>query len=321
MKTQTGLEFESLTKCFGATTALQEFNLSVAAGELVTLLGPSGCGKTTALRLAAGFERPDSGRVVLGGVDVTDLPPHRRTIGMVFQNYSLFPHLNVADNIMFGLRMRRTNRDEARMRAREMLDLVRLHGLAERYPHQLSGGQQQRVALARALTIRPDVLLLDEPLSALDAKVRGEVRDEIRSLTTKLATTTIFVTHDQDEALGISDRLCVMNEGVVEQVGTPAEIYDNPRTSFVAGFVGDLNRFTVNGIERLVRPEQLQLEPDHESGTGAVVTGVSFHGAFVRYSARLDDGQYVTALTPHTPGHSLTAGTRVGLRFPEVRKP
>lgn len=311
MNRQTELSFESITKSFGATVALRNFELVVRPGELVTLLGPSGCGKTTALRIAAGFERPDSGKVLVGDVDITARPAHLRRMGMVFQSYSLFPHLSVIDNVTFGLKMQRVKRDVARTRAMTMLELVQLDGLTARYPHQLSGGQQQRVALARALTIEPDVLLLDEPLSALDAKVRTEVRDEIRSLTTRLGTTTIFVTHDQEEALGISDRVCVMNDGVVEQVGVPMAIYDSPASDFVATFVGEVNRLRLADLETLVRPEQIVLGLATSSGTGATVQSATFHGSIMRYIVQLDDGQILKAVAAHVPGTAYTAGTRV----------
>ncbi len=309
--------FELVTKTFGATVALEHFSLTVRSGELLTLLGPSGCGKTTALRIAAGFERPDTGRVRVGAVDITNQPPHLRQMGMVFQSYSLFPHLSVIDNVTFGLRMQRVAPNERRVRGLQMLELVRMEGLTDRLPHQLSGGQQQRVALARALATQPDVLLLDEPLSALDAKVRAEVRDEIRTLTTRLGTTTIFVTHDQEEALGISDRICVMNKGIVEQVGSPTEIYDHPKSSFVADFVGELNRIHVGGVDLVVRPEQVILDNSHTADTGGEIAAVSFHGSFMRYQVRLDDGQVVTAVAKHTPGSGMAAGTRVKVKIGE----
>lgn len=307
--------FESVTKTFDATVALENFSLTVRSGELLTLLGPSGCGKTTALRIAAGFERPDTGRVLVGAVDITNQPPHLRQMGMVFQSYSLFPHLSVIDNVTFGLRMKRVASQEQRMRGLRMLELVRMEGLTDRLPHQLSGGQQQRVALARALATQPDVLLLDEPLSALDAKVRAEVRDEIRTLTTRLGTTTVFVTHDQEEALGISDRICVMNKGIVEQVGSPTEIYDHPKSSFVADFVGELNRIRLGGVDLVVRPEQVILDNCHTADTGGEIVATSFHGSFMRYQVRLDDGQAVTAIAKHTPGSGMRAGTRVTVKI------
>ena len=216
-------------------------SLAIAPGELVSFLGPSGCGKTTTLRIIAGFVDPDSGRVLMKQTDITDLPPNKRDIGMLFQSYALFPHLTAADNVAFGLRMRHVPRRERRQRVDEALDLVQLRDLVDRFPHQMSGGQQQRVALARAIVIRPRVLLLDEPLSNLDAKLRRDMRAEIRQLQRQLGITTIFVTHDQEEALTISDRIVVMNRGRVEQIGQPSEIYRFPRTLFVARFIGEAN--------------------------------------------------------------------------------
>jgi putative spermidine/putrescine transport system ATP-binding protein len=311
------LAFESVTKTFGTTVALADFRLLVRSGELLTLLGPSGCGKTTALRIAAGFERPNSGRVLVNANDITTEPAHRRQMGMVFQSYSLFPHLSVIENVVFGLKMQRVNRSDARKRASEMLELVKIGELSNRYPHQLSGGQQQRVALARALASRPTVLLLDEPLSALDAKVRAEVRDEIRALTSRLGTTTLFVTHDQDEALGISDRVCVMNNGVVEQVGAPFEIYDHPASPFVASFVGELNRIRRGSSEIMVRPEQVVLTAPAVDEPGGEVLVATFHGSFARYRIRLDDGQIVTSLVAHSTGSTIAPGEKVGVKIVE----
>src|SRR6187549_1599691 len=235
------LDIHRLTKRYGEFHAVREVSLSVADGEFVVLLGPSGCGKTTTLRMVAGFIEPTAGNVKLGGSDVTQLPPWKRNTGMVFQSYALFPHLTVAQNVAFGLEMRKLPRPEIDKRVEEALALVRLGGFGARLPRQLSGGQQQRVSLARALAIRPDVLLLDEPLSALDAKIRLALRAEIRAIQKSLGITAIFVTHDQEEALSISDRIVVMNVGVIEQVGTPFEIYNFPATVFSANFVGSLN--------------------------------------------------------------------------------
>jgi spermidine/putrescine ABC transporter ATP-binding subunit len=237
------LELAQLVKRFGSITAVDCVDLAVPSGELVALLGPSGCGKTTTLRIVAGFERPDAGRVYIQGVDVTATPPYRRDTGMVFQHYALFPHMTVRENVGFGLRMRGVDRSEAGSRVTDALALVSLSGLEERYPRQLSGGQQQRVALARALVIRPRLLLLDEPLSSLDAKLRQEMRLEVRAIQRRVGITALFVTHDQEEALSLADRVAVINQGRVEQVGTPVEVYEQPRTAFVAGFIGQSNFF------------------------------------------------------------------------------
>ncbi len=235
------VELNDVRKSFGATVAVECINLQVERGEFVSFLGPSGCGKTTTLRMVAGFELPTAGKLSIDGLDMTNTPPNRRNVGMVFQSYALFPNMTVADNVGFGLRVARRPAASIRQRVGEMLDLIRMAEYAGRYPYQLSGGQQQRVALARALAIRPQVLLLDEPLSALDAKIRLSLRTEIRAIQRQLGITTIYVTHDQEEALSLSDRVVVMNEGRVEQVGTPFEIYNFPSTRFVASFVGTLN--------------------------------------------------------------------------------
>jgi len=235
------LSIQHVTKRYGDAVVVDNFNLEIERGEFVSFLGPSGCGKTTTLRMVAGFEVPSSGRIALGGVDITDKAPNQRNVGMIFQAYALFPNMTVAQNIGFGLRIRKESANEARQRVDEMLGLVNLEKHADKYPYQLSGGQQQRVSLARALAIRPEVLLLDEPLSALDAKIRVSLRAEIRAIQRRLGITAIFVTHDQEEALSISDRIVVMNSGEMEQVGTPFEIYNFPKTQFVANFVGSLN--------------------------------------------------------------------------------
>jgi putative spermidine/putrescine transport system ATP-binding protein len=240
------LEINNVTKSFSqGTAAVKEFNLQIQKGELVSFLGPSGCGKTTTLRMVAGFEAPSTGHVSINGEDITDRPPNKRNVGMVFQAYALFPNMTVGDNIGFGLKLAKKPPEEIKQRVDEMLKLIHMPGLGDRYPFQLSGGQQQRVALARALAIRPAVLLLDEPLSALDAKIRVSLRAEIRAIQQQLGITAIYVTHDQEEALSISDRIVVMNEGRMEQVGTPFEIYNFPKTDFVAHFVGTLNAIKV----------------------------------------------------------------------------
>ncbi len=299
------VELDRLVRTFGSVRALDGFTLTIEPGEFVALLGPSGCGKTTALRVLAGFEQPDEGRVVVDGQDLADVSAQKRDMGMVFQSYSLFPNMNVTNNVTFGLRMRHQKKGPSRAKAGELLELVGLSDQASKYPHQLSGGQQQRVALARALAIEPRVLLLDEPLSALDAKVRGELRDQIRSLQQRLAITTVFVTHDQEEALSMADRVCVMSKGNIEQTATPAVLYARPTTAFVAQFVGISSRVPVetSGNEvtifgqtcpirtgeadpgagprdALLRPEDFGIEVDPD-GKG-FVTHKSFLGATTR---------------------------------------
>ncbi len=237
----TFLTLSHLKKSFGATQVVHDFNMAIEKGEFISFLGPSGCGKTTVLRMIAGFETPSGGTIEIAGKDQTYLKPNQRNIGMVFQAYALFPNMNVADNVAFGLKISGMPKADIDKRVKEMLALIHLDHLAERYPYQLSGGQQQRVALARALAPKPQVLLLDEPLSALDAKIRVSLREEIRHIQQQLGITTVFVTHDQEEALSISDRIVVMNAGKADQIGTPFEIYNRPTTRFVASFVGTLN--------------------------------------------------------------------------------
>ena len=308
----TSVELRDLSCVFGTVRALDGFSIDIGAGELVAMLGPSGCGKTTALRILAGFENASSGQVLVDGQDIGSVPAQKRNMGMVFQSYSLFPNMTVLENVAFGLRLRRVGPSERKAKAMSLLEMVELSDRAHRYPHQLSGGQQQRVALARALAIEPRVLLLDEPLSALDAKVRVQLRDQIRALQRRLAITTVFVTHDQDEALSMADRVAVMRAGKLEQVASPAELYDAPQTPFVAEFVGTMNRLpgklvgpgrvSVLGrelaargavasgapgteVDVLVRPEALVLVPVH--GANGIVSAVTFRGAQSRVDVLL----------------------------------
>jgi putative spermidine/putrescine transport system ATP-binding protein len=299
------VNLENLVRSYGKVRALDGLTLSIEPGEFIAFLGPSGCGKTTALRVLAGFEQPDSGRVVVDGKDLSNVNAQKRDMGMVFQSYSLFPNMSVINNVAFGLRMRRQSATQRRNKASDLLELVGLGDQALKYPHQLSGGQQQRVALARALAIEPRVLLLDEPLSALDAKVRAELRDQIRQLQQRLAITTVFVTHDQEEALSMADRVCVMSSGHIEQVASPGTLYARPTTAFVAQFVGISSRVPVvmdgdqvvifdqrcavrtgdsksvtGPIDALLRPEDVAIEVD-PAGKG-FITHKSFFGATTR---------------------------------------
>jgi len=266
----------------GKVVAVDDVTLDIAAGEFFSLLGPSGCGKTTSLRMIAGFEMPDSGRVHVGGQDITDVPVHRRDMGMVFQSYALFPHRTVAQNVAFGLRMRALPRPEIERRVAAALAQVALTGLEDRRPGQLSGGQQQRVALARALVIEPRVLLCDEPLGALDRKLRQQMQFELKELQRRLGVTLVFVTHDQEEALAMSDRIAVMNHGRVEQVGAPTEIYERPRTRFVADFIGEIN-ILEDGKPRALRPEKIRLVPPGEARVAGVVETANFLGGATLY--------------------------------------
>ncbi|HEY7429300.1 MAG TPA: ABC transporter ATP-binding protein [Streptosporangiaceae bacterium] len=339
--TRAGVEvrLEGLSRHYGQVKALDGLDLTLHQGELVVLLGPSGCGKTTTLRLLAGLEDADEGRIMVGGNDVTHLSANKRDMGMVFQAYSLFPHMTVKDNVAFGLRLRRQAKADRDDRAMEMLDLVGLTEQAGRYAHQLSGGQQQRVALARALAIEPQVLLLDEPLSALDAKVRAQLRDQIRRIQLEVGITTLFVTHDQEEALAIADRVGVMREGRIEQLGSPTDIYSRPATPFVAEFVGLTNRLagevkaggsvTVRGctlplvdpavpegpVVALVRPEAVTLASQSAGEAGPLngtVIATTFLGATSRVTVDLGDSTILAQL-PTAEASSLSAGSQVTL--------
>ena len=290
--TSAAIRLEQVTKTFdGRVVAVDAVTLDIAAGEFFSLLGPSGCGKTTSLRMIAGFEHPDSGRVHVGGRDITDLPVHRRDMGMVFQSYALFPHRTVAENVAFGLRMREVPKPEIARRVQAALAQVALTGLENRRPSQLSGGQQQRVALARALVVEPPVLLCDEPLGALDRKLRQQMQFELKELQKRLGVTLVFVTHDQEEALAMSDRIAVMNKGRVEQVGSPTEIYERPRTRFVADFIGEINILEDKGAARALRPEKIRLvQPDGARLAGTVETA-NYLGGSTLLRVRAGDGR------------------------------
>jgi spermidine/putrescine transport system ATP-binding protein len=348
------LVFENIRKSYGDLEAVADVSLGIRKGEVFSLLGPSGCGKTTLLRLAAGFEAPDGGRILLGGQDITALPPERRPVNTVFQNYALFPHLSVWENIAFGLRVEKKERTAIDGKVNAMLDLIQLRDHAQKKPTQLSGGQKQRVAIARALVKQPQVLLLDEPLAALDLKLRQHMLAELRRLHDETGVTFVFVTHDQTEAMGLSDRVAVMNAGQIEQLGEPYELYDHPRTHFVAGFIGDGNflRGTFQAkagrdthvvniaglchvpvphspalpmgteVELLIRPERIRVDtepPDTHSGVvslGAVIEETIYLGAATRWIANAGGARFIAeqAAAP-AQSRALAKGARVWLHF------
>jgi spermidine/putrescine transport system ATP-binding protein len=331
----------ALTKKYGDVVAVDGIDLDIAGGEFFSLLGPSGCGKTTTLRMIAGFERPSSGRVVLNGADVAETPPHRRNVNTVFQHYALFPHLSVHDNVAFGLRFQDVSSQETRRKVGEALALVRMEGFEKRKPTQLSGGQQQRVALARALVLSPQVLLLDEPLGALDAKLRKALQIELKSLQQAVGITFVYVTHDQEEALTMSDRLAVMSEGRVDQLGTPQEVYEQPASAYVADFLGVSNLMDAtvvgadspgsarvklaDGIELVcradngeiagdakvvIRPERVELQPAGETGANcipATIARIVYMGPVIQVVLELPTGQQILASVPNHGGE-LTIG-------------
>jgi spermidine/putrescine transport system ATP-binding protein len=344
------IEILDLTKSFGEVTAVDRLALEIAAGEFFSLLGPSGCGKTTTLRMIAGFEKPTSGRIVLDGADMQFTPPYKRNVNTVFQSYALFPHLNVYDNVAFGLRRQRTRRDQLRLRVGEALELVQLGALAKRKPSELSGGQQQRVALARALVLGPAVLLLDEPLGALDAKLRRQLQLELKALQQNVGITFVYVTHDQEEALTMSNRIAVMNHGRVEQVAGPREVYEEPRTEFVADFlgvsnlmdavaegrdgdacrlrVGEYTLYARHGdvdargpVRCVIRPERVRLRP-YDDGDGNLIPGmveqVVYLGDAIQLMVRLAIGWTLHAKIQNDGEHSLnySQGTPVKVELP-----
>ncbi len=305
------ISIKGLTRTFGEVRAVAGVDLEIYEGEFLTLLGPSGSGKTTVLRMIAGFEKPDAGVILLGGKDVAQLPPYDRDVNTVFQDYALFPHMDVLSNIEYGLRVKGVGKSERRERALEALKQVRLEGYENRKPSQLSGGQRQRVALARALVNRPAVLLLDEPLGALDLKLREQMQLELKELQREVGITFIFVTHDQEEALTMSDRIAVFNHGRIEQLGTPREIYENPASSFVSEFVGQTNKLTIDGVRINIRPEHIELTKN-SSGAGRTITGtitdLIFVGSVTRYRFKGTDG---TSLISTKPVGDLNVGDSV----------
>jgi len=340
------LQLTDISKKFGGTVAVKNFNLNIDKGEFVSFLGPSGCGKTTTLRMIAGFELPTTGNVILDGEDITYQSPNQRNVGMVFQSYALFPNLTVAQNIGFGLKVKKTPNKEIDQRTDEMLNLIHLEEYGKRYPYQLSGGQQQRIALARAIAIRPRVLLLDEPLSALDAKIRVELRLEIRRIQQQLGITTVYVTHDQEEALSLSDRVVVMSQGLIEQVGTPLDIYNFPTSEFVAAFVGQLNMLPVRidpdnnekcwvadqsvlvraRLDRsqsengrlAIRPEELNIGyTEKYNNLQGVVENLIFLGAIVRIHIKIGDSKLSMDIFNERDNVLPRIGDKIIVNFPK----
>jgi putative spermidine/putrescine transport system ATP-binding protein len=317
------VRLQGIRKTYGDVVAVDRVDLEIPAGEFFTLLGPSGSGKTTTLRLIAGFERPDEGRIELGGVDVTNRAPFERDVNTVFQDYALFPHMTIAENVGYGLRVKRVPRAERKHRVEEILEVVRLPELGNRKPVQLSGGQRQRIALARSLVNTPRVLLLDEPLGALDLKLRQEMQIELKRIQREVSNvgiTFVYVTHDQEEALTMSDRLAVFNEGRIEQIGAPAEVYERPATEFVAGFVGVSNVLERDGRKFTVRPEKIRMHFD-EAGEGELgrIRDVVYVGMFTRYVVELDSGGELTVVKQNLETSSQEAlesrGRRVRLEW------
>uniref|UniRef100_UPI0040562BEC ABC transporter ATP-binding protein n=1 Tax=Acetatifactor sp. TaxID=1872090 RepID=UPI0040562BEC len=292
---ETILQLNQIQKSFEETEVLKGINLEIARGEFITLLGASGCGKTTTLRIIAGLETPDSGSVLLEGQDITYLEPNKRSVNTVFQNYALFPHMTVGENIAYGLKIKKVPKNEIAKKVTDMLKLVQLEGYAGRRPDQLSGGQRQRIAIARAVVNEPKVLLLDEPLGALDLKLRRQMQLELKRLQKQLGITFIYITHDQEEAINMSDRIAVMNQGVLEQVGTPNEIYYKPRTSYVADFVGNANIWHEGNDTYAIRAENVLMDGEEPCIHDAVVLEKSFAGGQLRILFRLKDGQTITA--------------------------
>lgn len=309
------VSIRNLSRSFGTVRAVDNISLDIYAGEFLTLLGPSGSGKTTVLRMIAGFEKPDSGRIELGGKDVSQLPPYERDVNTVFQDYALFPHMDVIANIEYGLRVAGIAKEERIVRAQQALSQVRLTGYGNRKPAELSGGQRQRVALARALVNRPSVLLLDEPLGALDLKLREQMQIELKDLQREVGITFIFVTHDQEEALTMSDRIAVFSQGKIEQLGTPREVYENPSSSFVSEFVGQTNKITIDGMQINIRPEFITVSKSIKRGDRAVkgtLHDAIFVGATTRYLVDTELGESI--ISTELDGE-LTVGDEVFLSW------
>lgn len=304
---------ENLTKKFSKNEGVENINLCVKEHELLTLLGPSGCGKTTILRAIGGFNQIDSGRILLDGKEIQDLQPEKRPTGMVFQSYNLWPHMTIYENMAFGMQIRKCRKEQIKKEIQKMLELVRMDGSEKKYPSQLSGGQQQRIAIARALVLKPSLLLLDEPFSALDAKIRGQMREELKRIQREAGLTVMFVTHDQEEAMAISDRIAVMRQGHMEQVGKPEEIYDHPKTRFVAEFIGEMNFIEENGSAFAVRPEDVTLQHD-QNGKYEILQMMSL-GHYTQAIVKKSEKEMLKVFLEKDQAKGFETGNRVSCIF------
>lgn len=307
------LIIENLTKKFSKNEGVENINLCVKEHELLTLLGPSGCGKTTILRAIGGFNQIDSGRILLDGKEIQDLQPEKRPTGMVFQSYNLWPHMTIYENMAFGMQIRKCPKEQIKKEIQKMLELVRMDGSEKKYPSQLSGGQQQRIAIARALVLKPSLLLLDEPFSALDAKIRGQMREELKRIQREAGLTVMFVTHDQEEAMAISDRIAVMRQGHMEQVGKPEEIYDHPKTRFVAEFIGEMNFIEENGSVFAVRPEDVTLQHD-QNGKYEILQMMSL-GHYTQAIVKKSEKEMLKVFLEKDQAKGFETGNRVSCIF------
>jgi len=313
------LEIRNMTKKYKNGDGVENINLSVNKGELVTLLGPSGCGKTTILRTIGGFLQCDKGSILIDGKPIEHLPPEKRPTAMVFQSYNLWPHMTVYENMAFGLKLRKVPKAERNRQIKEMLELVNMSGMEKKYPGQMSGGQQQRIAIARSLLLKPDVLLLDEPFSALDAKIRSQMREELRKIQMDLNITVVFVTHDQEEAMALSDRIVVMNKGCFEQVGTPSEVYNNPVNRYVASFIGEMNFIELADKTLAVRPECVTIHPEGGDGISGIVRTIMILGHYVEVTASTEHG-IIKAFASAESVAALKPGEKVTLSFTKVHE-
>lgn len=314
------LRIENLTKKFNETEGVQGIDLTVQDGELLTLLGPSGCGKTTILRSIGGFHKIDDGKIILEGREIQNDVPEKRPTGMVFQSYNLWPHMTVYENMAFGLKIRKTDKKQMKQQIEKMLDMVKMTGSEKKYPAQLSGGQQQRIAIARALVLKPSILLLDEPFSALDAKIRSQMREELKRIQREAGLTIVFVTHDQEEAMAVSDRIAVMNQGRIEQLGTPEEIYENPVNRFVAGFIGEMNFIEKENSICAVRPEDVILTTDEKEGKPAKIIQIMSLGHYSQLLLQTAQGTSLKVFVRKENVLQMKAGQSVYYRFAKQKE-